>query len=175
MRLCRHSSCRPLVILLCQLVAALPLVILSLHRPLAICLVVPAGCHIDSCHPLIALPSCPLAVPAGCHIASPHRLVVPPTHPVVAPAGCCITSRGATLSLSHCLVMPPLVVALRPLVVSSLSLVIFLLHRSLVLSSCWLVVVSPLLVPRSHPLIVVHCQCHPTPSNAAAATRHHRH
>ena len=174
MRLCCHSSCRSLVVFSCQLVAASPLVVLSLHRPLAICLVAPGGCHIDSHHPLVALPSCSLVAPAGCHIAFPHPLVVPPTHPVVAPAGCCITSRCTTLSSSRCLIMPTLFVSLRQLVVTPSSLVVLSLHCPLALSSCCLVVALPLIAPPSCSLIVVHCQRHRMPLNAAAAIEHHR-
>ena len=40
-------------------------------------LVHPAGCHIASCHPLVAPPSCQLVASACCRIASPRPLVAP--------------------------------------------------------------------------------------------------
>ena len=69
-----------------------------------------------------------------------------------------------------CAVMLPLV-----LVVASSSLVVLSLHRTVVHSSCWLVVALPVLAPPSRPLVIVHCPRHRTPSNAAAAINHHRH
>ena len=75
--------------------------------------------------------------PACCHIASPHPLIVPPTHPLVVPAGCCVASRCSALSLSCCLVVPPLAVSSRQLVVASSSLVVLSLHHPL---SCPLIV-----------------------------------
>jgi len=87
-------------------------------------LIVPAGCCIASCRPLIARPSRHLVASAGCCIASCHPLVAPPFHPLVAqaccciaspplllhrplvllfaPAGCCVACRRVALSLSCC-------------------------------------------------------------------------
>ncbi len=155
---CRIASCRPLI------------------APPSHHLVVPAGCCIASCRPLIALPSCCLVVPAGCCIASCCPLIVaPPSRQLVkAPAFCRITShpplvtpraalsssrrtaRRATLSLSPRLIVQSLVVLLRQLVVAPSSLVVLLLHCPLILSLCWLVVVLPVLVLPSRPLVVVH-------------------
>ncbi len=127
--------------------------------PPSCCLVSPAVCPIASrrplidivlpSRPLVAPPSRPLVVQACCHIAFPR--------PLVAPAGCCIASRCAALLLSCRLAVPPLVVSSRQLVVASSSLVVLSLHRPLVLSSCWLVVVLPLLAPPYGCRITSHC------------------
>jgi len=162
-------------------------------------LIAPACCCIASPHPLIALPSRHLVPPAGCRIAScrpllrhplvnsSHQLVVaspllilslrpvPPSCPLVAPSGCCVASQCATLLSSCCLVDLPLIASSRQLVVAPSSLAVLSLHCPLVLSSCWLVVALPVLVPPSRPLAVVHCRRHQTLSNAAAAIEHHRH
>jgi hypothetical protein len=102
------SLCHPLIVLLHQLVVALPLTILSL------------------CHPLVNL-SCQLVVASPLLVLSLRP--APPSRPFVTPAGCCVASQCATLSLSRCLVVPPLVVALRQLVGALSSLVILSLHR----------------------------------------------
>jgi len=91
-----------------------------------------------------------------------------PRHPLVAPAGCCVAARCAALSLSRCLVAPPLVIASCQLVVAPSSLVVLSLHHPLVLSSCWLVVALPLLAPPSRG------SPPPTPSNAVERCCHHR-
>jgi hypothetical protein len=166
MRLCCHSSCRPLVVFSCQLVAASPLVVLSLHRPLAICLVAPAGCHIDSHHPLVALPSCSLVAPAGCHIAFPHPLVVPPTHPVVAPAGCASPLEvppTRRLVTSCCLI-------------TSVGCFIIISHRPLVAPpSCPLIMLAGCCVASPcATLSSSHCSPLPTPSNAVKRCCHHQ-
>ena len=170
---CRIASCRPLivppsrcplnvlslrcplVILSRQLVIALPLTVLSLRQPLVI-------------------PSRQLVI-----VASPFLVLslrpTPPSRPLAAPAGCCVASRRAALLSSHRLVVPPLVVSSRQLVVAPSSLVVLSLHRPLVLSSCWLVVALSVLAPPSRPLVIVHRPRHRTPSNAAAAIKHHRH
>jgi hypothetical protein len=178
---CRNTSCRPLI------------------APPSHHLVAPAGCCISSRQPLIMLPSCCLIAPAVAlplailllrHplVNSSHQLVVAsprlilslhpalPSRPLIMPAGCCFASRRAALSSSCRLVVPPLVVSSRQLVVAPSSLVVLSLHRPLVLSSCWLVVVAlPVLAPPSRPLVVVHCRHHRAPLNAAAAIEHHRH
>jgi hypothetical protein len=121
----------PVVILLRQLVVALPLAILSL------------------CHPFVnLLIQIVVTLPLLVLLLRPASL----SHPLVVPAGCCITYQCAALSSTRCLVMPPLVVSLRQLVVMPSSLVVLSLHRPLVLSSCWLVVALPVLVPPSRPL-----------------------
>ena len=174
---CRIASCRPLIV------------------PPSCRLVAPAGCRIASRCPLIAQPSRCLVAPAGCRIASHFPLIAPPSHCLVAPACCriafpcclvvsCTTlsssrhagcSRCAALSSSCRLIVLPLIVSLRQLVVAPSSLFVLLLHCPLVLSSCWLVVVLPVLALPSRPLVVVHHPHHRTPSNAAAAIKHHHH
>ena len=136
----------------CRLVVALPLAVLSLCHPLVNLLI-----QLVVTSPLLVLLLCP---------ASPSR-------PLVVPAGCCVAYRCAALSSTRRLVMPPLVVLLRQLVVMPSSLVVLSLHRPLVLSSCWLVVALPVLVPPSRPLVVVQRPHHQTPSNAAATIKHH--
>ena len=147
-----HPLHCPLVVLLRQLVVALPLTVLSLF------------------HPLIVL-SHQLVVVLSLLVVSLRP--APPSRPHVAPAGCCVASRCAALSSSCCLVVQPLVASLCQLVVALSSLFVLLLHCPLVLSSCWLVVVLPVLAPPSCPLVVVHRPHHRTPSNAAAAIKHH--
>ena len=170
---------RPLVVLLRQLVVASPLVVLSLRCPLVVLrrqLVVALPLIVLSlCHPLVNLLLQRV-------VASPLIVLLlrpaPPSHPLVAPAGCCVASRRAALSSSRRLVVPPLVVSSCQLAVvcCAISLAILSLHRPLVLSSCWMVVVLPVHAPPpSRPLVVVHRPRHRTPSNAAAATEHHRH
>ncbi len=122
-RLCCLLSRRPGVVLLCQLVVALPLVVLSLRRPLIVlsCQLVfasPLAVLSLRC-PLVAL-SCQLVVTLPLAVLSlRHPLVnlsrqlvdaspllvlslcpAPPSCPLVAPAGCCVASRRATLLLS---------------------------------------------------------------------------
>ena len=147
-------------------------------------------------------PRCPLVVPAGCRIASCHPLIAPPSRHLITPAGCCMHCAALLLScraswLSHCLstssrcaillstrrtslllMRHPLVVSLSRCAAScclvapagcrASSLVVLSLHCPLVLSSCWLVIALPVLAPPSRPLVVVHCRCHQTPSNATA-------
>jgi hypothetical protein len=150
----------PLFVLLRQLVATLPLAVLSLRHPL-----VNLSRQLVVASPLLILLLCP----------------VPPFPPLVMTAGCCVASQHVTLSLSRrlavslsrrassrCLVAPAgcrAIISCRPLVAAP----------SLVLSSCWLVVVLPVLAPPFRPLIIVHRRGHRTPSNAAAAIEHHRH
>jgi hypothetical protein len=124
MRLCRLLSRHPGVVLLCQLVVALPLVVLSLRRPLVVLsrqLVFASPLAVLSlCCPLVVL-SCqlvvtlPLAVLLLRHplvnlsrqlvVASPLLVLslcpAPPSCPLVTPAGCCVASRHATLSSSR--------------------------------------------------------------------------
>jgi len=179
---CCIASCHPLIVppsrqlvapACCCITSPCPLIALPSH-----CLVTPAGCCIASHHSLIAPPSCQLS---SCQlvVASPLLILslrpAPPSGPLVTPAGCCVASRCATLSSSCRLIVPPLVVSSRQLVVAPSSLVVLSLHRPLVLSSCWLVVALPVLVPPSHPLVVVHRQRYQTPSSTAAAIKHHRH
>ena len=189
---CHIASCRPLIAppscclvvpAGCCIASRRPLIEPPSHR-----LVTPAGCCIASCLPCIALPSRRLVVSAGCCIASCRPLVAPPCRqlvvpaccriasprPLVAPhaAGCCVASRLPTLSLSRCIIVPPLA---RLLVVVPTSLVVLSLHRPLVFSSCWLVVALSFLALPYRPLIVVHCQRHRMPSNAAAAIEHRHH
>ncbi len=99
---------------------------MSLVAPLWCRLIMPAGCRIASCHPLIAPPSRHLVAPAGCCIVSHHPLVVPPSHPLAAPACCCINSPRPLVAPHFFLSSRRLVVAspldappFRPLVVSS--------------------------------------------------------
>ena len=154
MRLCCLSSRRPGVVLSCQLVVALPLVVLSLRRPLIVlsrqlvvasialpsyCLAVPAGCRIASHRPLVVPPSHQLVVPACCRIASPCPLVTPRTALLSSHCTgwllCCLSMRPRLVISSSCyLVVPPLVLSLRQLVVAPSSLVILSLHRPLILS-----------------------------------------
>jgi hypothetical protein len=168
---------RPLVVLLRQLVVASPLVVLSLRCPLVVLrrqLVVALPLIVLSlCHPLVnSLLQRVVASPLIVLLLRP----APPSHPLVAPAGCCVASRRAALSSSRRLVVPPLVVSSCQLAVVPSSLAILSLHRPLVLSSCWMVVALPVHAPPpSRPLVVVHRPRHRTPSNAAAATEHHRH
>jgi hypothetical protein len=140
-------------------------------------LVMPAGCRIASCRPLIALPSSRLVAPA---VALPlavlslrHPLVnssrqlvdaspllvlslrpAPPSRPLVALAGCCVASRHTALLSSRLLVVPPLVVSSRQLVVAPSSLTALSpSHRA-----GWLLRCLSLL----RPLVVVHHQRHRT-------------
>ena len=175
-RLCCLLPHRPGVVLSCQLVVALPLVVLSLRRPLVVLshqLVVASPLAILSLHrPLVNLScqlvvSLPLTILLLCHplvnsscqlvVASPLLVLLLrpalPSRPLVAPAGCCVASQCATLLSSRCLTVPPLVVLLRQLVVALSSLVVLLLHRPLILSSCLLVVALPVLAPPSHPAV----------------------
>jgi hypothetical protein len=117
-RLCRLSSCRPGVVLSCQLVVALPLVVLSLRRPLVVLsrqLVVASPLAVLSLRcPLVVLSrqlvvALPLAILLLRHplVNSSRQLVValpllvlslplrpaPPSRPLAAPAGCCVASR----------------------------------------------------------------------------------
>jgi hypothetical protein len=189
-RLCRLSSHRPGVVLSCQLVVALPLVVLSLRLPLIILshqLVVAS----------IALPSRCLVAPAGCRIASHRPLVVPPSRQLVAPACCCITSprplvgpRAALSSscrtgwLLRCLSTRRPLVILSSRHVASCCLVAPAGCHAII--SCCPVV----LAPPSHPLIVlagccIACPCTallssrcsplPTLSNAVERHPHRRH
>jgi len=197
-RLCRLLLHHPLVTSSCQLVVALPLVVLSLCRPL-----VNSSRQLDVASPLLILSllcplivlsrqlvvALPLAVLSLRHplVNSSHQLVVAssllilslcpasPSHPLVAPTGCCVTSRRSALSSSRGLIVAPLVVLSRQLVVAPSSLVVFSLHCPFVLSLCWLIVALPVLAPPSRPLVVVHRPRHQMPSNAAAAIEHHRH
>jgi len=169
------SLYRPLVVLSCQLVVASPLAILSLCCPLVVLSPQLSHCLLPSSH-CTTLSSTPRA--SLLSMASPHPLVVLlPALSSSCLAGwllsCLSMRRPLVISLScratsRCLVAPAGCVA-------SSSLVVLSLHRPLVLSSCWLVVVLPVLAPPSHPLVVVHRRCHRTPLNAAAAFEHHRH
>jgi len=188
-RLCCLSSCRPGVVLSCQLVVALPLVVLSLRRPLIVlsCQLVVAS---------VVLPSHCLVAPAGCPIASRCPLVVPSSRQLVAPACCRITSprplvvpRAALSSSRRTGWLLRRLLMCHPLVVLS----------SRCAASCCLVapagcpaIIScrPLVAPPSRPLIMlagccVACPCAalsspcrsplPTPSNAIKCHHHRRH
>ena len=167
--LCHLSSSHPCVILSCQLVVALTLVVLSLCRPLLLLscqLAVTLPLAVLSLrHPFVFLSPqlvviLPLVVLSLRHplFNSSHRLVVvspllvlllcpvSPSPPLVVPAGCCVTSQRTALSSSCHIFVPPLVVLSRQLAVSPSSLVVHLLHRPLILSSCWLVVACPLVL-----------------------------
>ena len=141
-------------------------------------LVVPAGCHIASCHPLIvppsrqlvvpvcchiaspcpliALPSRHLVVPAGCRIASCRHLIAPPSRPLFTPAGCCVPSRHAALSSS------------RFLVVSSCRLSLSC-HAT---GCCTIISCRPLVAPSSRPLIVLAGCCFACPCATLLSSRH---
>ncbi len=187
-RLCCLSSRRPGVVLSCQLVVASPLVVLSLPRPLIVLsrqLVVASPLTILSLHcPLVVL-SCQqvvaqLVAPACCPITSPRPLVAPRTALSFSRCAgrllhCLSTRRPLVISSSCRLVVPSLVVSSCQLVVAPSSLVILSLHRTLVLSSCWLVVVVPVLAPPSRPIVLFHHRRHRTPLSAAAAIKHHSH
>jgi hypothetical protein len=67
----------------------------------------PTGCCIISCHPLIALPFCPLIALAGCCVASPYTTLL---------SSCCVSHLplAITLLLSitnaikhHQMLLPP--------------------------------------------------------------------
>jgi hypothetical protein len=197
-RLCHLSSRRPGVILSCQLVVSSPLVVLSLRCPLVVLLrllvvasphaILSLRCHLVvlSRQLVVTLPLTVLLlrhplVNSLCQLVVASSLLVflllpaLPSRPLIAPAGCCIASRRAALLSSRHLVVPPLVVLLCQLVVGPSSLFVFSLYRPLVLSSCWLVVVLPVLAPPSHPLVLVHRLRHQTPPNAAAVIEHHLH
>ena len=142
-------------------------------------LVASAKCHIVSCRPLVAPPSCPLVMPVCCCIASscPLSLRCPLVLvSLVAPAGCCVASQRATLSLSRCLVVSS---SCRD-ALSSSHHASWLLHHLSSSSRCaallsfhcagWLLrclfLRRPLVLwlcrpflPRHH-LAVVHCQLH---------------
>ena len=188
-------SCHLIVPAGCRIATCRPLIVPPSHQ-----LVAPACCCITSPRPFVALPSRHLVAPAGCRIASRRPLVAPPSRQLVAPACCCIASPcplivlrtallssrcagwllrcRATLSSSRRLVMPPLFVSSRQLDVAPSLVILLSLHCPLILSSCWLVVASPVLVPPSCPLVVaVHCQRNQMPSNAAVTIdhRHHHH
>ncbi len=82
-------------------------VVSPLAPPPSCCLVVPAGCCIASCCPLIVPPVCHLVAPASCCIASRHPLIAPLSCCHVTPAGCCIAScHHLVPTSSHCLVAP---------------------------------------------------------------------
>ena len=148
-RLCRHSSRRPLVVSSCQLVFASPLVVLSMRCPLVVLSRQLVVALLSTCrtsllsHRLSSSSRC-----APCHplILSSRRLVV--ASPLDAPPSHRLTVSSCLLSLSH------RVSWLSHSHLSSSSSCTVL--RPLVLSSCWLVVVLPLLALPSFPLIIVH-------------------
>ena len=131
LRLCRLLLCPPLVISLCQLVVASPLVILLLHHPLVDLsrqLVVTLPFAILSLHHPLVLSLRQLVVPLPLLVLSLGR-------PLVLLSSC-VAPRRATLSTSLCLVVSPLVILSRQLVVASFF------------------VGCPLVAPLSRPLIM---------------------
>ena len=89
-RLCHLLSRRPRYLVVpagCCIAFCRPLIV-----PPSCHLVTQAGCRIASHCPLVAPPSRPLVVPAFCHIASPRLLVASPTRPLSVSTGCCVAS-----------------------------------------------------------------------------------
>ena len=152
------------------LVVAFPLAVFSLrhHLILSLCqLVVTSPLLVHLLRRPLVLSSRRLVVVSPLDVPPSHRLIVldvPPSH---------------RLFVSFC---HPLLVLSRQLNVAS-SLIVLSLCRSLVLSSCRLVVAFPLIAP---PLILLSCQpsftspspCHspsPMPSNTVTVKCCHRH
>jgi len=182
-KLCHLSSHSPRVISSCQLVFASPVVVLSLPRPLAVllraswlshrlspsshCAALSSSCRASwLLHYLLPLSFCATILSTRCASLLSHHLSLSsccaPRHPLVFLSNRLVvaalsSSRRLIVSSSRRLVVPPLVILSRQLVVAPSSLVILSLHRPLVLSSCWLLVMLPLLAPPSCPLVVVHC------------------
>jgi hypothetical protein len=161
--LCHLLSSHPSVISSCQLVVALPLVALSLCRPLLVLssCQAPACCSITSRRPLIAPPSRLLVAPAGCHIVSWCPIVAPLSHQLVAPACCRVTSpcplvapRAALFSSCCASWLLRHLLTHRPLVILSY---LRAASRCLVMPAGCLTIISrcPLVAPPSHPLIVL--------------------
>ena len=160
----------------------------------------PAGCHIASCHPLIAPPSCHLVVPAGCPITSRHPLIALPSHRRVTPAGCRIAFCRPLIVPSSCQLVAPAccrIASPRPLVAPRATLLSsrrasWLLRRLLMRcphillssnrsTSCCLVapagcrpIISrrPLVTPSSRPLIVLAGCCVACPCTALSFSHH---
>jgi len=114
-------------------------------------LVVPAGCRIASCRPLIVPPSSQLVAIACCCITSPHPLIALPFRRLVPPAGCRIASCHPLVAPPSCQLVAPAccrIASPRPLVapraaLSSSRRAVWLLRRlsmrrPLVVSSCCL-------------------------------------
>ena len=127
-------SCHLVVPAGCRIATCCPLVVPPSHQ-----LVAPACCCITSPRPFVALPSRHLVAPAGCRIASRRPLVAPPSRQLVAPACCCIAS-------------PCPLIVLRTALLSSRCAGWLLRCRATLSSSCRLVV--PPLVVSSLQLVV---------------------
>jgi hypothetical protein len=170
--LCCLLSCRVMPAG-CGIASCRPLI-----APPSCCLDAPAGCCITSCHPLIAPPSCHLVAPIGCCIASHRPLVAPPSRQLVAPAcshtasPCPLVAPCAALSSSHCTswLLRRLSMC-RPLVVL----------LSCCAASCCLVapagccaIISrhPIVAPPSHHLIMLAGCCVASPCAALSSTCH---
>jgi len=145
-----------------QLVVALPLLFLSLRRPLVSssccaswlshcllpssrCATLSSTCRASLMLHRLSLSSC--CAPRRPLVLSSRRLVA--VLPLNAPP-----SRRLIVSSSRRLVVPSLIVLSHQLVVAPSSLVILSLHRPLVLSSSWLVGALPVFAPPSCPLVV---------------------
>jgi hypothetical protein len=133
-------------------------------------LVVPADCRIASCRPLIAPLSCRLVAPAGCRIASRRPLIALPSRCLITSAGCCITSRRPLNAPPSCQLIVPACCHIVSHHLSSSSRCAP--HRPLVLSSCRLVVASPLGVQPSRHLVVSLCRLSLS-RRASWSSRHH--
>ena len=163
MRLCCLSFRCPLIVALCQLVVALPLVLLSLHHPLVVLL----------CQLVVALPlaifslRCCLVLfkPAGCHIASPRPLVAPPTHPLILSSWtrCPLVISLSRHATSRCLI-------------ASVGCCIIISHRPLAApSSCPLIVLAGCCIASPCAALLSSCRSpSPTPWNAVECCCHHR-
>ena len=174
-RLCRFLSHRPGCLVMpagCRIASCRPLI-----APPSRCLVAPAGCHIASCRPLIALPSHRLVAPAGCCIASHHPLIAPPSCQLVVPACCHITSPCPLVALHAALSFSRRAGWLLRRLSTHHPLVVSLSHRA---ASCCLVVPAgcctiischPLVAPPSHTLVVLAGCCVACPCAVLLSSR----
>ena len=156
----------------CHIVSCHPLI-----APPSFRLVAPAGCCIASCRPLSALPSCRLAAQVGCGIASRRPLVAPPSRQLVAPACCRIASprplvapRAALSSSRRASWLLRRLSTRRPLVVSSS---LCTASRCLIAPAgcCFIISCPPLVAPPSRPLIVLAGCCVVCPCAALSSSR----
>ena len=152
----------------CCIASCCPLIALLSHR-----LIMPAGCYITSHRPLIVLPSCHLVAPAGCHIASHRPLVASPSPQLVTPACCCITSPCHLVAPSAALSSSRRAGWLLRRLSAHHPLVLMPSHRAasrcLIAPAgcCAIISCHPLIAPHSHPLIVLAGCCVACPSCAA--------
>jgi hypothetical protein len=154
-RLCHLSLRRPLIISLCQLVVASPLVILSLRRPLIVL----------SCQLVVAVPLAVLFLrhPLILWSCFPRPLVAPHSCPLIAPAGCCLVApAGCRIIISHRhLVAPP------SRLLSS--------HHAGWLLCCHSLRAAPLVLLSCRPSSShCHCLALPSPSNAVECCCRHQ-